>query len=220
MIHFPVTKIVALRKEYSEISLAPISVDTSEITKEIELKEAQKIQAKETNKIVDAIDSFHHLVIAFLKFRPEFIYKNQATPRTWEYTSFLLNTTFSKSDLVLKELIKGTIGSAIGIEFNAFVDLALKLPSLKAIANSPDTSPIPQEPSTLYAVTTGLLQMMQDKSLQDGIMKYIKRIGREFQFFFFTQARNKYKEIIANKIYIDWANKNTEYAIEYFKNLF
>ena len=57
--HELVTKIVALRKEYSEISLAPISVDTSEITKEIELKEAQKIQAKEINKIVDAIDSFH-----------------------------------------------------------------------------------------------------------------------------------------------------------------
>jgi len=57
--HELVTKIVALRKQYSEISLAPISIDTSEITKEIELKETKKLQAKETNKIVDAIDSFH-----------------------------------------------------------------------------------------------------------------------------------------------------------------
>ncbi len=57
--HELVNKILDLRNQYSELKDTPISIDTSEITKEIELKEAQKIQAKEINKIVDAIDSFH-----------------------------------------------------------------------------------------------------------------------------------------------------------------
>ena len=65
-----------LRAEYVKKDSEKASVDTSDLTEKIDLQEQKKIQAKETNKIVDAIDSFHkwrHANIEVVRLKDEYL---------------------------------------------------------------------------------------------------------------------------------------------------
>jgi hypothetical protein len=53
-------------------------------------------------------------------------------------------------------LYEGTVGRGAAIEFTGFLRVFRSLPSLDGILLNPGTAPIPNEPSALCAVATGL----------------------------------------------------------------
>lgn len=157
-----------------------------------------------------ALSKLHSYTIAFLNFRPDFIYHHQATPRTWEYVSKLLKSTEDHHSFIFGELVKGTIGQGPGMEFMTFLKLITKIPSIDAIIADPIHGIIPKENSLLYAVVTSLIQRLNKKTA-DNIIKYINRITTEYQFYFFRSAIQIHPELLSNGLYIDWINKNEEY---------
>jgi hypothetical protein len=160
-------------------------------------------------------NKFHELVVAFLKFKSELVYRHQATPRTWEYVSKLLTaiTPAKHSDFVFKQLIAGTIGQGPAVDFNSFVEMARKVPNIDALIKNPLKAAIPDKKSILYAVTTGLLFRLNDKT-ESNIIQYIQRLPSEYQFYFFKSAIHIRQEMIANKLYIEWVNNNKEYILD------
>ena len=125
-----------------------------------------------------AISNFHEYVVAFLKFRPEFIYSHQATPRTWEYVSKIISNT--EINFVSTLLIQGTVGVQIGREFITFIKLISKIPSIDLIIKDPLNGIIPEEPSILYAVITALIKRTNIDNATN-IIKYVTRIRKEYQ---------------------------------------
>ena len=159
-----------------------------------------------------AITNLHPLVVAYLKLKPDKIYNHQATPRTWEYISILLHSTQDHFSFTFKELVKGCIGSAVGGEFNGYIKLATRIPSIEAIMNNPYSIDIPEDKSILYAVVTCLLSKVEDNRI-DNIFKFVLRLSNEMQFFFFIQVRRINKNVVANQMYIKWANENMDSLI-------
>jgi len=159
-----------------------------------------------------AIPKFHPLVGAYLQIRPQNHYSHQAVPRTWEYVSDLLYISTDHFSFVFKELICGTVGKIVGIDFNNFVRLATKIPSIDAIIADPENYRIPQEKDILYALVVALVKMMNDSNITS-ILKYLLRIDKEYQFFAFNSAERIYDPIIGEPEYIVWKNQNKEYLI-------
>ena len=163
-----------------------------------------------------AISHLNPMIITFLKFKPIFLYHHQAVPRTWEYISKLIKS-IPKADLeksssnryIIGEIVRGTVGRGPGTEFMAFMELATKLPSIDAIIKAPSTSPVPKKGEILYAVTTSLMQRLNDKTCTN-IVEYMKRLPEEYQFFFFRSAITIYKKLISNENYVKWVNENLE----------
>lgn len=101
-------------------------------------------------------------LIAFLRFRPELLHRFEATadmtnspsPRTWASVGRLLGLRLD-SHLEFAA-IAGAVGEGEAAEFKAFLKVFRDLPSIDGILLGPDTAPIPQEPSALYAVSAAL----------------------------------------------------------------
>jgi hypothetical protein len=164
--------------------------------------------------ILHSVKNFHAMVTAYLKFRPEHIYKNQAVPRTWEYISKLLysipNIFVDKTtEYVIGELIKGIVGHGIGREFIRFLNIATKIPSLDLIIRDPYGSPIPAQKDIQFAILTAFLRLLKEDN-STSIIQYIKRLGPEMQAFFFNMAKRTKDFIVSNPEFINWLNINKE----------
>ena len=62
-------------------------------------------------------------------------------------------------------LYEGTVGHGAAIEFTGFLRVFRSLPSLDAILLNPATAPVPDEPSALCAVATGLARRTTEQNL-------------------------------------------------------
>lgn len=101
-------------------------------------------------------------VIAFLRFRPELLHQfnptadltNSPCPRTWVNAAKLLALQLPMS--IELSAIAGAIGEGPAGEFVSFLRMFRELPNLDAILLDPMSAQIPDSPSTLYAVCTGL----------------------------------------------------------------
>ena len=96
----------------------------------------------------------HEHVIAFLTFRPELLWRLDATqpawpsPRAWEMASQLHRAGLDTSP---------AIGEAAGAEFSAFVRLFEQLPDLGDVLSGQGAGlKLPDEPSVRYAAVVGL----------------------------------------------------------------
>lgn len=101
-------------------------------------------------------------VIAFIKFRPNLLHdfrpstdmENSPCPRTWAKVGDFFNVC--QDDTLLYEFSRGLVGEGASIEFLSFLKIYKTLPSIDALLLNPDTTPIPTELNSLYAITVGL----------------------------------------------------------------
>jgi len=151
---------------------------------------------------------------SFGNFRPDAIYdfdaKNSQDPyacyRTWEYVANILKT--SPPDDLLLELLSGVIGKGAATEFMAFRRMHKSLPDPKAVLRDPDSQTIPTEPSVLYAVSSALAAVVDDKNVSN-YFKYIRRLPVEFAVMSVKTARTTYPEIKKAKDFGVWAKENS-----------
>lgn len=159
--------------------------------------------------------NLHELVIAFLKFKSNFVYHHQATPRTWEYVSKLLNVAGDLYEsFVFKQIIAGTIGAGVATEFNTFSEMAKKVPNIDNLIKNPMKASVPAEnkKGILYAIVTSLIYRLNDKT-ETNIIKYVKRLPNEFQFYFFKSAIAVKQTLVSNQLYIDWVNNHKDFFL-------
>ena len=107
-------------------------------------------------------------VVAFLRWRPELLHRFEPTekafpsPRAWASVSHILAAAPSAD--VEFALYEGTVGRGAAIEFTGFLRVFRSLPSLDGILLNPATAPVPDEPSALCAVATGLARRATEQN--------------------------------------------------------
>lgn len=101
---------------------------------------------------------------------------NCPSPRTWEHVSQILDMDLP--EVVTDELLTGAVGEAAAREFCGFLKLSRDLPSPDAVIVDPTKARIPQNPSSLYALSSALAARATKKNCGQ-IFKYGLRMYAE-----------------------------------------
>lgn len=172
--------------------------------------------------------NIHESILSFLRFRPsmlnEFDQQQKskeakqkarnmreatafATPRTWEamskYAHIGVNAEIEYDTYV------GIVGEAAAAEFTGFQKYYRSLPNLDHVLMNPKTAPIPTEPATLYALSTGLALRATPDNMER-VLQYIDRIGKEFQVLTIRDATIRNAENAYTKAFTTWSVKNAD----------
>lgn len=157
-------------------------------------------------------------IIAFVRFRPDLLNDFNAskwdgsspfaTPRSWEAVSDLIEAAPS-ADL-RSVLIQGTVGSAAGIEFDAFIRTIDTLPDLDKMLEDPEGCELPSsKPDVQLAMAAGLVSRCTLEKL-DAVIRLTNRIPAEFQMLTIKCALKKTPEIYKSPVFVDFVRKNAK----------
>jgi hypothetical protein len=131
-------------------------------------------------------------IIAFLRFKPALLHDADATsdqnawptPRSWEMASNVLKGLSARGAIansaIEAQMFEGTIGPAATAELVGFLRLFRQLPSIDEILLTPETAPLPDDPSAQIAIATALGRAMSDQSITKGT-KYLDRMPTEMR---------------------------------------
>ena len=125
----------------------------------------------------------------FIDFRPGLLFSFDAaqrqkeragcSPRSWHRASRIVAEC---PESLRFELLAGTIGQAAAAELAGFLSIFEKCPNPDDILKAPDTTPIPKEPSALFAICAALAD--RAKSLAppklESLVRYLARLPVEF----------------------------------------
>jgi len=116
-----------------------------------------------------------------------------ACPRTLEFLSKLIRGTEPNLALVC-----GAIGEAVGREFVGYCKIFQEIPTIKDLISKPLTCTVPEEPSTLYAIT-GLIGEYLSNTNAISLITYIERLPIEFQLITLRNAIKRDSSLKENK---------------------
>ena len=157
-----------------------------------------------------------HRITDFVNFKPSCLYtfkpdhtdKTYACPRTWEFANRVLKTVDIQAPHFLKSLA-GTISEGVAREFVAFSKIYNELPKIEQVISSPLITPVPTEPSVLFAMVGSLSDKTEITNFEP-IMKYITRFPIEFQVVYVRSAIRRNKAVIAQPAFQSWHASNAE----------
>ena len=150
-------------------------------------------------------------VVAFLRWRPELLHRFEpaekafASPRAWASVSHIL-AAGPAVDIEFA-LYEGTVGRGAAIEFTGFLRVYRDLPSLDGILLNPGTAPVPDEPSALCAVATGLARRATDQNFR-AVIQYADRLAREYGTLLVKSATARDPALAGHPAFTSWAVAN------------
>lgn len=131
-------------------------------------------------------------------------------PRTWH---FLSNFAYVDNiDMSKLARVQGTIGTSGAVEFITFLSEFDKLPALQDIFDKPDSTIIPPNASTRYALVTILADHHEADKHLDAILAYTSRFEPEFQIVFCNALMAKYPKLRVNP-------KLVKHATQFIKDM-
>lgn len=142
--------------------------------------------------------------IAFIRVFPALLdVEGECNPRSWEFVSKI---TDSKPDPELEhELYQGHVGSQ-AVEYTSFLRLFASMAGLvDSIFLDPSTARIPEDASSLYAVSAALARRSNDKNLAT-VTKYLDRFPQqEYAVFAIQDAVRRDRSLLSVKAFTKWA---------------
>lgn len=112
----------------------------------------------------------------------------------------------------LPEIISGTVGPACATRLTAHIKYCKNMPSMEAIIDNPDTTPIPERADVIWATVQmmihGAEECGNDLHAVDSIMRYVLRLPINFQIGTVRQLGQASAEFINTTHYQNWAREN------------
>lgn len=155
-------------------------------------------------------------VLGFLRFRPNLLHAfdpNQRafpTPRSWQFVSELL--TQGMPGDIQYEMLKGTVGEGAAAELEGFLRTYQNMPNPDAILLAPDSVEVPEEPATLYALSTALGARASAQNIGN-LMKFVDRMPVEFNIVTIRDAFRHNAAIASTRSFLDWSVKHSDVLI-------
>lgn len=156
---------------------------------------------------------FDHFVLGFIKAHPDKLTCDLSKadmrafpcPRQWERVSRVMKALSSSNR---PRVIGGLVGAGAAGEFEAFMK-TMDLPDLADILADPKKCPIPEKPSSKYALSA-MLSINADTKNFGKIMEYIKRreYGPDFEVSTVLDATKRKPELCDTKAYTEFAQRN------------
>ena len=157
-----------------------------------------------------------HRVRSFIKFKPEMLHKfdpnhNDLTfpcPRTWEFMSKLVKKIKIIPGSKIP-LLTGTVGEGAGREFFTYCQIFKSLCTIDQILADPEYVKFGNDPSVHYALS-GLVAHHMNTTNAEDLMKFIMRLGIDFQVITLRAAIAKDHAIKNTKAVNKWIIKNAD----------
>jgi AAA domain (dynein-related subfamily) len=172
--------------------------------------------AVDTTEFIDwaANNGIDHRITDYIKFKPQNLYafvpdhtdKTFACSRTWEFANRVLKVT-EDSDPDRLPMLAGTISEGIAREFLTFCKIYQSLPKIVQIIDTPEHTPVPVEPSILFAMTGSLSHNATAGNLEQ-IMKYIVRLPVEFQIVTLKEIIRRNKSFMSHASIQNWISSS------------
>lgn len=144
-----------------------------------------------------------HLISPFVPNR-EIV--NSASPRTIANVGELMNEGIEKE--IEFEIIQGAAGNAFATEFVAFLNRSRDLPSFEDILRNPSGTPIPKEPSDLYAICGCISAALNTENYYKAEV-FIKRLPPEYQIMTIKDALQYNPPLTSLKEIDSWFHSNS-----------
>jgi hypothetical protein len=155
-------------------------------------------------------------LVAFIRLRRDFLHvpfkaDENATPspRSWTKSGKYINAPKQHR----MRLIASHVGDAYAAEFEGFIELYRSLGSLDDIVADPDNAPVPTEPSTRFAICTGLGRIANRKNFA-AIIRYAQRLNRESEILTVTDATGRDESLKNVAAYGQWAVRNQSVTLQ------
>lgn len=165
-------------------------------------------------------NNIHKFILGFLAFRPDLLSSeipltsetNPAfcTPRAWNMLSNILSKTNDINNIY--PIVYGTIGYGAGIEFVSFIKVYKSLPSIDDILSGMSDI-VPKEPSTLYALSSAIIEKYNDRTQAIHIFEYSKKLPVEFAVILIKDLITKDENICELEEFKEWIEKYGEYIV-------
>jgi len=155
-------------------------------------------------------------LIAFLRFRPNFLIDFQPTadltnspsPRT--IANVAAHMQMGHSEDVEYIVYAGAAGEAFAGELMGFLKIFRRLPDPDAVLMNPTLFDYnPEEPAVAYALN-GAITKRATKDNFDRVVAYSERLPKEFAVMLVRDCINTNFEVTQSRAYIDWCSKNTD----------
>ena len=161
-----------------------------------------------------AIDNgVHPSVISFLRFRPNLLHDFDAqrpknpTPRSWvKGVSAILDVVSPEAEY---DCVMGAIGEGPAAEFIGFRKIEKALPNIDNLLLHPETTDVPTDPATLYAIS-GAIAHKATNSNFDRVITYANRMPAEFGVLTVSYATRKDAALASTQAFTTWAVANQD----------
>ena len=151
-------------------------------------------------------------VIQFIRFRTALLHDfdpkrpKNATPRGWESVSNLLGVMPRECEY---ECFAGRVGEGAAAEFTGFMKIFRGLPNPDQVLMNPDTSDVPTDPATLYALSGAIAERATDTNFER-VTHYSERMPAEFSVLTVSYAVRKKPELAETSAFTKWIVKHEE----------
>lgn len=156
------------------------------------------------------IDPFY---IAFIKFRKELLF---VAPKSDEENSFPTPRSHAAASQFIdlpkelrQPLVAANIGEGAAAELEGFLRIHAECPTLTEIKSDPDGARLPASPAGKYAVAV-LLSRSIDRASVGSLLKYAKRLGREYEALTVVDAIKRSPDLRLTSEFVQWAIDNQD----------
>lgn len=130
-----------------------------------------------------------------------------ATPRSWHFLSKVVAK--GPPAEIEYELYSGIVGEGAAAEFTGYLKYYRNLPNLDALLMDPKKAKVPEEPATLYALSTGLATKATPDNMER-VVQYALRMPAEFQVLLMKDAIVRDSALTNTKAFNEWAVRNAD----------
>jgi hypothetical protein len=160
-----------------------------------------------------AIDNdIHPSIISFVRFRPNLLqdYDPQRganpTCRSWAAVSDILSVIPPHLEY---DCVKGTIGEGASAEFVGFRKIERALPNIDNLLLNPETTDVPTDPATLYAISGAIAHKSTNANFER-VIKYANRMPKEFGVLTVSYATRRDVDLASSAAFTSWAVANQD----------
>jgi hypothetical protein len=126
-------------------------------------------------------------------------------PRAWVKADKIAQSGLRPEIMI--PLLQGTIGEGVTGKYIGFIRERAHLPNLDRVLINPDDVPVPESPSVRFAALAGLEARVTPANF-GRILKYVKRMGKDFETVFCTAADRRDKTISETQEFVAWMREN------------
>lgn len=157
-------------------------------------------------------------ITSFLQYRPDAFYtfdvanpdQVYAAPRPWEGINKLITKAWNGEIPKGKTTtIAGTVGEAVALEMDMFIEFHHLMPDLNEIIKRPLEAEVPKEQGIRFALAGALAEKATTDNFGD-IAKYVNRLPPEIQVVCFRSAIRRSKELRSHEAVYQWATANSD----------
>ncbi len=152
-------------------------------------------------------------VISFIRFRSGLLHdfdpqrSKNPTPRSWvQGVSDVLGVVAPEAEF---DCFKGAVGEGPAAEFVGYMKIYRGLPNPDNILLHPDTSAVPTDPATLYALSGSLAERASNSNFER-MVTYFNRMPPEFGVLGVSYATRKDADLATTQAFTNWAVANQD----------